>query len=148
MGEIIGRFHPLIVHLPIGIVIATFIIELASRSQRFNHLKSAVSFLLLLCIITSVISWFTGWIMPKEGLFDEDVVRLHFWFSLSMTLMTVVLYFIQKSKNPQLHKLYLPLFIVTMVLLVLTGYNGGSLTHGDDYLSQSSLMLNSILEIG
>jgi len=94
MGEIIGRFHPLIVHLPIGMLILAFIIELASRKQ--HHLRYVMPFVLRVTIFFSVLAWFTGWIMPKEGEFDERLVSLHFWFALAVTLVTMLLYYLNQ----------------------------------------------------
>jgi len=137
MAELIGRFHPLIIHLPIGILIAAFITELASRKASLSHLKSAVPFVLLLAILTSVLAFFTGWIMPKEGEFDEGLISLHLWFSVGMTVCTILVYLSRISKNDKLKKLYFPMFLVSMILLIITGHYGGSLTHGAGHLTQS-----------
>ena len=136
MGEIIGRLHPLIVHLPIGILVLAFLIELLSRKEKWNYLRPAISFILAIAAISAVLSWFTGWIMPKEGIFVERIVGLHFWFALSMTIITILLYFLEKQRNNNLGKYYFPLFIVNMILLFLTGHFGGSLTHGEDFLTK------------
>lgn len=134
MGEIIGRFHPLIVHLPIGMLILAFIIELASRKQ--HHLRYVMPFVLRVTIFFSVLAWFTGWIMPKEGEFDERLVSLHFWFALAVTLVTMLLYYLNQRSDTKLGSYYFPLFVINMILLTLAGHYGGSLTHGEDFLTK------------
>ncbi len=136
MGEIIGRLHPLIVHLPIGIIILAFLMECASRLESYKYIKPAIKFVLQIAILTSAVAWFTGWIMPKEGDFDERLVGLHFWFAVSMTATTCLVYFLHITQNSNLKKFYFPMFSLTMLLLTITGHFGGSLTHGEDFLTK------------
>jgi len=98
-------------------------------------LRPALSFVLKVAVLTAIASWLTGWIMPKEGEFDEALVRLHYWSSLSLTLCTVLVYFLYKTKNNALKKFYFPTFCLAMLLLTLTGHYGGSLTHGVNHLT-------------
>ncbi len=134
IAEIIGRFHPLLVHLPIGILILAFVMELASKLNRYKDIKVAIPFILKVAILTSILALFSGWIMPKEGAFDESLIGWHFWTAVGMTISTLVLLLLNYTKNAQAQNLYFPLFVVTMILLTLTGHFGGSLTHGKDHL--------------
>ncbi len=136
MGEFIGRFHPLIVHLPVGILIAAFLMELASRRSSLAHLRKSIPFVLSLAILTAFGALVTGWIMPKEGEFSERLVSLHFWFSIGTTVCSIAVYFLSKATHDKQSKLYFPLFVLTMILLTLTGHYGGSLTHGEGHLTQ------------
>ncbi len=135
MAELLGRFHPLIVHLPIGILSLAFFMELASRFERYAHLKTSRTFILQVLIAATLFSWLTGWVMPKEGEFDESLIRLHFWSSVSLTVSIVLLYFLAHTQKANLQKAYLPLFSFAMFLLALTGHYGGSLTHGVNHLT-------------
>jgi len=98
-------------------------------------LRPALSFVLKVAVVVSLVSWFTGWIMPKEGEFDEGLVRLHFWSSAGLVLCTVLVYFLYETKNNALKKWYFPAFCLAMLLLTLTGHYGGSLTHGVNHLT-------------
>jgi len=134
MGEIIGRFHPLIVHLPIGMLILAFIIELMSKKK--EYLRLAMPLILKVTIFFTILAWFTGWIMPKEGEFDERLVGLHFWFALAVTIITIILYLLYQRRGTKIGRYYFPLFVINMALLSLTGHFGGSLTHGEDFLTK------------
>jgi uncharacterized membrane protein len=46
--QFFGRFHPLVVHLPIGILFLAFLFECLSRFERFKQVESAVQPSLLL----------------------------------------------------------------------------------------------------
>ena len=136
MGELIGRLHPLLVHLPIGIIILAFIMECASRMKKYEYIKPAIKFVLVIAMLSSAVAWFTGWIMPKEGDFDERLIGLHFWFAVSMSVATCIVYFLHTTSNEKYKKLYFPMFSITMILLTITGHFGGSLTHGEDFLTK------------
>lgn len=82
---ILGRFHPLLVHLPIGILTLAFLLEIFSRRAKYAALKPAVPFALLFAGISALVTVFTGWIMPKNGQFDESLLNLHFWFGVALT---------------------------------------------------------------
>jgi len=136
MGELIGRFHPLIVHLPVGILILAFLMEICSRQKRYAYLKTALPFVLQVAIVSAFVSLFTGWIMPKAGDFNDRLVGLHLWFSVGMTISTILVYLLSKTKKDGLKKLYFPMFLLTMILLTITGHYGGSLTHGEGHLTK------------
>ncbi len=149
MGEIIGRFHPLVVHLPIGIFILALTMAMASRFKKLAYLDKSIAFILLIGLASSVIALFTGWIMPKEGAYDAGLIQLHFWFAVGMTISFLLVYLSHQSERHWLSKLYLPLFFLSTILLIITGHYGGSLTHGADFLtapieSKSSLLVRDI----
>lgn len=136
IAEVLGRFHPLIVHLPIGIISLVLLMELASRSKRYNHIKSAIPFILLMGILSSMAAIFTGWIMPKAGEFKEELISLHLWFSVAMTSMSILAYISYRSKNDGLNKLYFPSLVLASLFLIITGHYGGSLTHGEGHFTK------------
>ena len=49
--DLIGRLHPLLVHLPIGFLILAFIFELLTFRKRFKKLRQAVPAAVLLGFI-------------------------------------------------------------------------------------------------
>ena len=137
IAEILGRFHPLIVHLPVGILILAFLMELASRTKRYADIKIALPFVLQMAVATALLAFLTGWVMPKEGDFDERLIGLHLWSSLSMTIGSLALCYLVYQKNGLSKKLYFPVFIITMILLSVAGHFGGSLTHGEGHLTKA-----------
>lgn len=139
----ISHFHPLLVHLPIGILLLAFLLEIFSRYKKDDSYKPAISFSLLIAAIAAILSLITGWLIPKAGNYDPQLVDLHFWFALALTISLSVLSLLSyvssasrlspASPTP-LVRLYLPLFFLNIALLIATGHFGGSLTHGSNYL--------------
>ena len=74
--EFIGRLHPLIVHLPIGILIFAFALVLFQRLRRVD-IEAVISFALLLGSISAVGACVAGWILAQSGEYDADLVFKH-----------------------------------------------------------------------
>ena len=58
--DFIGRFHPLIVHLPIGFILLALLLEF-SKSQ-FKEIDSVLRFILLWTILSGSFSILTGYL--------------------------------------------------------------------------------------
>ncbi len=135
----IGRLHPLLVHLPIGILVMAALLDIFGRRKKFQALGTVVPFVLLVGATSSVITLISGWLIPKNGQYDEILLNYHFWSALALTVGVFILYFISQGDKPKrARKFYVPFFILVMLLLTVTGHFGGSLTHGSNYLFESS----------
>lgn len=130
----IGHFHPLLVHLPIGIILLAFALELYERFKSNTSAREIVLFSLAAAGITALLSLGTGWLLGEEGGFDEDLLFLHRWMAVAFTGTTILLYFLKRSPSKYAQKLYLPVFILVLILVSATGHYGGNMTHGEDYL--------------
>lgn len=129
--NLIGRFHPLVLHLPIGALVIGFILELLSRKEKHQPLRAALPVVLLFGAVSAVIAAVLGYLLSLEGGYDDQLLALHQWSGIGLALLSVALYFAAQKRA----KLYFPLFLLTMVLLTIAGHFGGSLTHGSDYLT-------------
>lgn len=131
----IGRFHPLIVHLPIGFLILGFILHLVSKLEQFKNSDHIVDFTLLLGGLSAVGACIIGYMLSLEGGYGEDAIFIHQWSGIALTVFSFVLLAIRKKQlgNPKVQRVG---FILMMVLLTATGHFGGNLTHGSTYLVQ------------
>lgn len=134
IGEFIGRFHPLLVHLPIGFLLLSVIFYFLSRKEKFQSLRTAVFYSLLLGTVAAVLSSISGLLLSQSGEYDETLVSRHQWFGIGLTVICFTsLYAVKKSK---LFTKWLMLLIA--VLIAITGHLGGTLTHGENYLFASN----------
>jgi len=130
----IGNFHPLFVHLPIGIILLAFALELYNRFRPNLAAEEIILFVLGSAGVTALASLGTGWLLGEEGGFDEDLLFLHRWMAVAFTVTTIILFFLKKSKAEGVKKMYMPVFIIVLILVSVTGHFGGNMTHGEDYL--------------
>jgi uncharacterized membrane protein len=145
--QFIGRFHPLLVHLPIGFLILAFIFECLSLLEKYRKLKIAVQPSLVLGVVFGVVACVTGYVLKQEGGYDAELVGLHQNFGIATTAFTIFLYVLRKKirqlvpdkqKRKQVRVL---LFLPLIGLLAATGHLGGTLTHGESFLSLNQLSL-------
>jgi uncharacterized membrane protein/mono/diheme cytochrome c family protein len=132
--EFIGHFHPLLVHLPIGILFIALILQWMSRKEKYTPLSVAVPVILLAGSIAAFTSCITGYLLSISDDYDKSLVSWHMWMGIGVTLVSLMLY--AKEKNPlfAIDKRILSLGL--LLLLMITGHMGGSLTHGSDYLTK------------
>lgn len=123
--EFIGRLHPLIVHLPIGILLFAFALILLQRVRRVD-IESIIGFALLLGSISAVAACMAGWILAQSGEYDADLVFKHQWTGIATAGLGLLAFFVKRIRDI--------LATMTVMVLVVAGHYGGNLTHGEDYL--------------
>ena len=134
MEEIIkylGNFHPVVLHLPIGAFLFTFLLFVSQKYLKSNF-NPAVRMGLLFSFITSIITSIFGYILHLNGDYDSVLVDRHMWLAIATTILIGFVLYLHKKQKPYNH--VLSSFVFATVLLTITGHNGGSLTHGKDYL--------------
>ncbi len=134
LGIQIGHFHPLLVHLPIGIIVLACAIEIYAKIKNKPADEDLLLFILATASITALLSLGTGWLLGEEGGFDEELLFRHRWMAIAFTIASILLFFVKRSKKPLSKKLYPLLFGLVIILISITGHLGGNMTHGEDYL--------------
>ncbi len=134
-----GRFHPLVVHLPIGFLFFAFILEVFARWKGNKTITSAVPLALLLGSISALVACILGYMLSLSGDYEEGALDTHFWFGVATTLISFLAWLVsaEKLKIPVIRqgKPYMATLSLIVILLSVTGHYGGNLTHGADYLT-------------
>ena len=130
-----GRFHPLLVHLPIGFIVLAVIFELITWRKKVD-LHTAVAYALLVGAAFGVIAIVLGFMLASEGGYNEFALNTHKWTGITTTMLAFAAYFlkINLGKTAWTRKVYLVALVLALVLLSIAGHYGGNLTHGSDYL--------------
>ncbi|QEC53800.1 putative membrane protein [Anseongella ginsenosidimutans] len=134
-----GRFHPLVVHLPIGILLAAILIAFLSKKEKYSFLASALDFMLLLGAISTALACVLGYLLAWEGDYDPEALFWHQWGGILLAAFSFAVYWFRtrwkkKSKMPANYSHFI--FLALLALLFFTGHKGGNLTHGSEYLLQ------------
>jgi uncharacterized membrane protein len=137
----LGRFHPLVVHLPIGLLLLAFLMEFLGRTKRFAELRPAVSFTLFLGALSALVSVSAGLLLAASGGYSGDDLWWHKWLGIGVAALAVVAYFYKRrtlalAAVPRTRTLYTASLLATVVVLTLASHRGGTLTHGEGYLSE------------
>lgn len=134
LGPLLGRMHPLLVHLPIGILI--FGIALCFFPQRDrNNFIPAIRLAFLLGGIAALGAGISGFLQYQfEGFAWEDV-RVHLVGGVLTALGSFGLFFHLRKKDVIQSKGKAFAFGLGLILMI-TGHLGGSLTHGENYFTE------------
>ncbi len=133
MQTLLGHLHPVIVHLPIGILLLACFFQLLSAKEKYIHLQHAISITLCWGMISAIASCVTGYLLSGSGDYDEDLVNKHQWLGITVAVLSTLYYFLYRYRLIVKYKWTLPVLLI--VLIAVTGHLGGSLTHGSDYLT-------------
>ncbi len=135
IGLFFGRLHPVLVHLPIGILLMGLFLQWLSRWPRFGITAGVVKIVLLCGVLSAVASCITGYVLSSGGDYDDELVNWHMWMGISVAVVSSVLFLMGVRRMRGV------VFGVAggllLVLVFVTGHLGGSLTHGSDYLSSA-----------
>lgn len=132
LNEFIGRFHPLFVHLPIGILIIGLLFQWLSKVKKYRRLRIAVPFLMFFGALTAAFSCLTGYLLSLSGEYDGSTLDWHMWMGIGVFVLAVVL--CTKLTRSKTDLWYTGLGVGLFILISATGHLGGTLTHGEDYL--------------
>jgi uncharacterized membrane protein len=131
----LGRFHPLLVHFPIVLLLTAFVFEVMSRSHHFRGLKFSVLPLLSLGAVSAILSALTGYFISQEGGYDQSTLDRHQWAGIATAVVALAATAAKWRRGNQ-RGLVATLFIILTVLVVATGHLGAGLTHGRDFLTE------------
>ena len=142
LSSFFGRLHPALVHLPIGILLLAFVFELLSQTKRYKKLKAAVRPSLFYGMLSAALAAFSGYVLSQEGGYDDQLLTQHKWMGIATAGLAFLVYLFRRKsfallKSDQ-RKAVLFLFFPLVILVLITGHWGGSLTRGEDYLFGTS----------
>ena len=124
----VGRFHPLIVHLPIGFLLLAVVLELWPG----DRVRPAIRVAWVLGAASAVAAAVAGWLLASDGGYGGPTLFWHRWAGVAVAALAVGGIFVQ-NKGGVTAKVY---GLMTAAALTLAGHQGGNLTHGEEYLFQ------------
>jgi uncharacterized membrane protein len=131
-----GRFHPLVVHLPIGFLIMAILLQVAARWPKYKPLEIYIPLAWLMGAVSALVAVIFGYFLSLSGDYDEDILFWHQWAGIALMLLSFLCYIINRRWNNYLSPPKWVLGLLVGLLLMYTGHLGGNLTHGSTYLWQ------------
>ncbi len=133
--QFVGRFHPLAVHLPIGLVVLVPLLEIAGAWR--PALREAAGFVLGLACAACLGTLALGFLLAYGSGDTGATVSRHMWggIALAITLLLCLVARRLWSGGTEL-RLYPAFLVCAMLILLWTAHQGGSLTHGSNYLTE------------
>ena len=130
----LGRFHPLILHLPIGALILTLFIDIVGRLKK-NYPRVVIQYALGFSSFFAILACVLGYFLSFEGGYDTDTLNIHLWIGIISAGLITGLFLFSKRGNKKNERLFLPFFIITLGCISVAGHYGSILTHGSEFLT-------------
>lgn len=130
-----GRFHPLWVHLPIGFLVLAVLMRAYGDWKKSERFSEAISFSLLLGTVSAGIAAILGFLLSQSGGYEGNLLDIHQIGGWATVLCSGLAWWMSQTEKKFPKKVHYSVFGLLIIVLSVTGHFGGSLTHGDDYLT-------------
>lgn len=142
-----GRFHPLFVHLPIGLLSFALLLEVLMLWKPRERFKQIIPMVWMLSALGAGLSASSGYLLSLGGGYEEESLNLHKQMGITLFIISTLCFLLYVVPLTFMKKAVQPLRTILVlgagVLLVITGHGGGSLTHGSNYLTEFSPLRSS-----
>ena len=134
-----GRFHPLLVHIPIGIIVFAALLSVVAVYKKSPVLESAINIALLAGGISAVFAALTGYFLSSSGGYSAQTLNWHKWIGIAAAALILITWYVRRNKKTNIVLAKTPLsnwlLIICIVLITAGGHLGGNMTHGEGYLT-------------
>ena len=134
----VGRLHPLILHFPIVLIILALLFEVAGRYYRMKIGENTVLVLLIAAALSALVSIAAGFFLFASGDYSGSLMESHFWAGAitgAAIFFTLGLFYVHRHTT-RYYYLYFTGLLLTNAAVAYTSHLGGSITHGQDYLTE------------
>jgi uncharacterized membrane protein len=133
--QFIGRFHPLVVHFPIALLLLVPILEIAGRNIRFAYLRLSAHFILALATLGASMAAILGWCLARTGGYSGRLITQHMWGGVVLSIVCWVCWVLRRRLR-ELSVTYGIALALGVGLVAWTGYRGGQLSLGPNHLTE------------
>ena len=132
--EYIGKFHPLAVHLPIGILMVFLVLGFIVPRKQLQESYQIIRLLLLVSALSATFSGISGLVLANSGTYDIQLKTNHRNMGIALTLLNWIVFITFKKLLNSQNWIYYATLLIILFLTIITGHLGGSLTHGSGFL--------------
>jgi uncharacterized membrane protein len=137
---VLGRLHPLVLHLPIGALAALVLLEAAAMARRSPSPRVGLSPLVFFAAVTAVLAAATGYTLSREEGYAGPTLGWHLRLGIAVAISTVALAACWARSRAGARggalAAYRIFLAVSIGLLVPAGHFGSTITHGEGFLTQ------------
>lgn len=128
----LGRLHPVVLHIPIGALVALAACEAAAFARRAPLERGVRLVLIWLTALSGAAAAGAGWLLASEGGYAGSTVTLHRWLGVGLAAGVLLAAVGAAFKRTWL---YAGALIASLGLMGPAGHFGGTITHGAGFLT-------------
>jgi uncharacterized membrane protein len=129
--EVLGICHPMLLHLPIGMLLGSLVLDLFGGRGRIH--STAVTWLLWLSLLSASVTALAGYFLGLRG-YANDTFEKHMWLGIAVPLatgLTLITKLIYDSRPGISTGVYRVPLLLTAATIGLAGHFGGEMSHPD-----------------
>lgn len=148
--QVLGRFHPLIVHFPISLLWVGLLLECIAWRKKSIQFNLAIKVILWVGVLSAALAVGLGFILINQDDYSGNTMTIHQWSGIVTAIFSGLTLYAFTAKEIKSYRL---LFILTVFGVSFAGHYGAMLTHGEDYLvvnkekTRSQTILNSSINV-
>lgn len=131
----IGRMHPLILHLPIGLLVMSFLLWLIRKKIDEKSFHTIFFFSLQLTALAATLTALMGFFLSREGGYGSSTLVVHKTAGVILSFLCCALLLLYQY-FPGRKKLFTASMIAALIALLVVGDFGAMLTHGRGFVWQ------------
>tara|TARA_Y100000766_G_C18865027_1_gene585255 strand:- start:9 stop:878 length:870 start_codon:yes stop_codon:yes gene_type:complete len=134
-----GRFHAVVLHCPIGFIVALLLLEIYIFFKPSKELIRLTKYLLGACALSTALAAYLGILLARDGGYDTNTLELHRWTGISVGVLTITanlthIKIFRESGKFIFRSAYKFNLVALVSIMTFAGHYGGNLTHGSQYL--------------
>lgn len=131
--QITGRLHPLLLHVPIGIIVLAVLLLLLRGQFKSKQFVLLITYLLLFITLSAAFTALFGLLLAIGGDYGADSLQQHKVSGLILAWLSYgVLWFYQSSS--EIIALKHTSIVLLLGVVVFVGHTGAGLTHGENFI--------------
>ena len=145
----LGRFHPIILHFPLALLLLLLIVQALQVFKVLNLPGLLIEYLFVATILLTGLTFLSGFLLYANGEYSGFLIDQHFNGALITFLLLALsfLLFQRKENNRIFNNLALLALLGSNGFALFTGHQGGSLTHGRNFLTEYVPMITQPEEV-
>lgn len=132
----LGRFHLVLLHLPIGILFASFLLEMDFLWRRNEWSGRVAGQLLFFGAAMAALTALLGLLLALEPGYDPGEIRGHKWLGIAAAAGAIGAAITRRFTMRWGRVAYWSLLGQMLLCTLLAGHAGGELTHGKGFLTR------------
>ncbi len=131
--QVAGRMHPMVLHLPIGILIGLFVFLIFRNMFTRKQFRKVILLCLVMSSISASITALFGFFLSISGDYGTSSIQQHKFSGVALSVISFFL-LVWYSNVKKGEIVFYSSMLFTILLLFLAGHTGSVLTHGENFI--------------
>jgi len=133
--QAVGRMHPLLLHLPIGLLVISFILWIGKKNIEQASFQKIFILVLQVTAFTASLTALMGFFLSREGGYDENILFKHKTLGITTSILSYILLLVYRS-FPEKNFVFGTIITLSLIVMIFGSHFGSNLTHGENFVWQ------------